>query len=81
MAAPYRTVTHQAPKEAPAGVDGSAALLGLDRHAFFAVLRDLLRSLRGEVKRVAVSDRIPEVRLRGPHETPRGWTGPAGART
>jgi energy-coupling factor transporter ATP-binding protein EcfA2 len=64
MAAPYRTVTIKPRRKPPSGVDDWAALLGLDRHAFLAVLRDVPRCVRGEVTRVDISDGIPEVRLR-----------------
>ena len=62
--APYRAVTMRPPRHPGAGVDHWASHLGLDRHVFLMLLRELPRCVRGEVTQVDVTGEAPVVRLR-----------------
>ena len=64
LAAPYRAVTVRPLRRPAPQLDDWAGQLGLDRHAFLEVLREVPRCVQGEVSQVNVTGGIPEVRLR-----------------
>ncbi len=63
FSAPYRAVTVRAPRHPASGLDDLAGLLGLDRHTFLELLREVPQCVRGDVSQVDVINGIPVVRL------------------